>query len=247
MLVTQTLYSNDSNAAANSKGTAEAAAASSDRINNNNDDNDDHDHDDGGGDAGGFGLPLTRLMYSHSARRLLKRHPKDIIEELEGFYCGQCLENFPSTEAMQNKGRCSRVECQKSPQCGAMLAVVKENRTGDEPPMYFLRCGHCFWDSRIVNLEAGDGKTLGQIAAEAEVPMGAQDRAEFDAALACVRAILSEQERERELEKRLSSRTHPSTRSSIFLELAKIKSSADKVDNMAPWSPTMVDEMLSEQ
>ena len=39
--------------------------------------------------------PLGNLYYSSKRNMLLTDHPSNAIEEIESFYCPQCLENYP--------------------------------------------------------------------------------------------------------------------------------------------------------
>ena len=69
-----------------------------------------------------------------------------VVSETDSFFCPACLENMPSAEATQNRGRCTK--CFDCPSCRATLATV---RTG-EGERVLLRCMHCRWSSDAVGL-----------------------------------------------------------------------------------------------
>eukprot|EP00164_Ancoracysta_twista_P008996 GFYU01013179.1.p1 GENE.GFYU01013179.1~~GFYU01013179.1.p1 ORF type:complete len:471 (-),score=119.26 GFYU01013179.1:118-1530(-) len=70
-----------------------------------------------------------------------------VTEEIDAYYCPNCLENMPSAEAMLFSNRCSK--CFECPDCGITLHVFQSAED-----QYYLRCGFCQWDSRHLDLAA---------------------------------------------------------------------------------------------
>ncbi|KAF4525582.1 hypothetical protein B566_EDAN010441 [Ephemera danica] len=82
-----------------------------------------------------------------------------VSHEVDLHYCGNCLENLPSTEARLKKNRCGY--CFNCPSCQNILNVRAVSSTipnPDDPAktvskkFYYLACGFCRWTSREVGL-----------------------------------------------------------------------------------------------
>ena len=92
---------------------------------------------DQGPGAGKAAVPLS------IPQRLVPCTPRNVIEEIESYYCPQCLENFPSSEAMSFRGRCPRGECFTCAVCGAPALPRQDGDTGN----FYFCCGACRWNS----------------------------------------------------------------------------------------------------
>lgn len=104
--------------------------------------------------------PIGGLFYSPKRNMLLSDHPSFVREEIESFYCPQCLENYPSSEASMYKNRCPRLECLKCPYCTSVLTTIVSHLNGYSGPQTYLSCGYCFWDSVHIPLVAKTGAEL---------------------------------------------------------------------------------------
>jgi len=71
-----------------------------------------------------------------------------VTEEIDSFYCRNCMENMPTTEAMAFKNRCSR--CFQCPVCFTTLQILLNNSSGQK--QYHFGCQHCYWDSLTLGL-----------------------------------------------------------------------------------------------
>jgi hypothetical protein len=189
--------------------------------------------------------PLYQLFFSPGRDgkkpTLIPSIPKYTIEEIESYYCPQCLENFPSSEAMQFRGRCPRDECFTCAECGSASPPVIDststtrtnvsfnkttflsNTTGknssNEATCYF-RCNFCRWNSNVCGLISDSRENLVSLALKQE------QGPEVDYVRMRSRNLqksLQQQEKQKELNKRLSSRSTATIRSKILLSLAKLE------------------------
>ena len=119
---------------------------------------------------------------------------------------------------MQNRGKCPRLECYQCPSCQAVLAVTKMPDGST-----ILRCGHCFWDSRNNGLVGKGTVDMTNNCSNNEATQKSRDQALLLTALSAIKGKIGNQARVRELEKRLESRSNPSPRSTILLQLAKLR------------------------
>ncbi|XP_066926026.1 dynactin subunit 4-like [Clytia hemisphaerica] len=119
--------------------------------------------------------PITKLYYCRHCTKL--RCAKCVTHEVDSFYCPNCLENMPSTEAKIKKNRCAN--CFDCPSCGHSLSVratavsVGGNPLDESPKtnvkkMHYLNCGFCRWTTRDVGL--ADQATPSGGWAEPELP-----------------------------------------------------------------------------
>lgn len=68
-----------------------------------------------------------------------------LVEEVDAYYCPNCLENLPVGEAMVFGNRCSK--CFSCPSCSSALQTVADEREG-----FFFACSFCRWDSLRLGL-----------------------------------------------------------------------------------------------
>lgn len=74
-----------------------------------------------------------------------------MTEEIDSFFCRNCMENMPSTEAKAFRNRCFR--CFQCPICFTTLQIISEQvRSGK---LYHFSCQHCFWDSVSIGIQGG--------------------------------------------------------------------------------------------
>lgn len=166
--------------------------------------------------------PLSHWFYSPDLKKIIPRHPSCTVEEIESYYCPQCLENFPSSEAMLYRNRCPRLECLVCPCCKSVLTTVISLLKGKgNEAQTFLSCGHCFWDSVESNYYAKDGASLLMFIMDAE-----RDRVGERLVISNVETInerYNKLERKKLLQERLSQRATSSMRSSTLLQLARLE------------------------
>lgn len=110
-------------------------------------------------------IPLPKLFFCRHCLEL--RCGSCCMIEVDSYFCGNCLENIPSTEAKHKKYKCSN--CFDCPSCQHTLSAraTTVNRREDEPStpdgeapatpaekpappkkMYYLACLACRWTSR---------------------------------------------------------------------------------------------------
>ncbi|KAK2156680.1 hypothetical protein LSH36_207g01010 [Paralvinella palmiformis] len=102
--------------------------------------------------------PLSKLYF---CRHCLKLRSRDCVsQEVDSYYCSNCLENMPSPDAKLKKNRCAN--CFDCPSCGHSLstratsvAFQDPDNPGKSTPkkVYYLACGFCRWTSRDVGLK----------------------------------------------------------------------------------------------
>ena len=189
--------------------------------------------------------PLYHLFFSPGVAKnqppqLIPSLPTTTIEEIESYYCPQCLENFPSSEAMQFRGRCPRSECFTCAECGSVAPPVIDSASSitkvssssassaaaaDTTPssssaLYYFRCNFCRWNSVSSGLTSDSDTNLVSMA------LNQEQGPEVDYVRMRSRSLqtaLHHQEKQMELHKRLSGRSTASVRSAILLSLAKLE------------------------
>lgn len=97
---------------------------------------------------------LEDLYYCYQCSRILC--PFCVNEEIDSFYCRNCLENMPATEANAFKNRCSR--CFQCPVCSTTLQIHLYNYKGQK--FYHFGCQSCYWDSMNLDLK---GNSLNEL------------------------------------------------------------------------------------
>lgn len=166
--------------------------------------------------------PLSSWYYSPELKKIVPHHPLCTVEEIESYYCPQCLENFPSSEAMLYKNRCPRLECLACPCCSSVLTTVISHLEGTGGgAKTFLSCGHCYWDSVDNGFFAADGASLLMAIMDAE-----RDHVGECLVVSRVSAINEQYgklQRRKALEDRLKQRGTSSMRSSTLLQLARLE------------------------
>jgi hypothetical protein len=94
---------------------------------------------------------LEELYFCDSCCTLVSKHPLATIEDIESYYCGGCLENLPSSDALANFNKCSK--CFDCPVCLTTLSIFTFNPKDDESSRkYYFGCPHCRWTSKLTNL-----------------------------------------------------------------------------------------------
>jgi len=110
------------------------------------------------GEVEWFGL--SDLYFCETCSRVLSAHPRDVVDEIDAYYCPQSLDNLPSSEAMVNMQRSVRqFQC---PVCEAI--VVQKSRDGS----FIFVCGYCRWTSDYAGLTGNSGPNLAEKALEME-------------------------------------------------------------------------------
>ncbi len=177
--------------------------------------------------------PIGRLFYSPKRNMLMTDHPSYVREEIESFYCPQCLENYPSSEASTYKSRCPRVECLKCPYCTTVLTTIVSHLNGYEGPQTYLSCGYCFWDSVHINLVAKTGAELFNKIMEIEDTM--------DPVCLVTSRVHALQEKNKIIDRkivlrdRLKQRSTTSMKTNLLLQLARLEYGKKK-DSYTTWN-----------
>lgn len=170
--------------------------------------------------------PLSSLYFSPGLNKMLPLHPSCIIEEIESYYCPQCLENFPSSEAASYKNRCPRLDCFMCPCCSANLATVLSIVEGHSDTQAYLSCGYCHWDSIGRGLCAASGTALLTLMMDIE----RDQQAHFIVAGSVARygERFAHKAQKESLEMRLGQHGGTSMRTNILMQLAKLEYGASK-------------------
>jgi len=122
---------------------------------------------------------IAELLFCESCRRILSRHPQDVVDEIDSYYCQQSLDNLPSSEAMTYLNRSTRFfECSRCcnvlsirATSGAAVSKYFENGTPnveDNTVLYYFCCGHCRWDSLSCGLFGHSPEDLIKVGHEKE-------------------------------------------------------------------------------
>ena len=170
--------------------------------------------------------PISSLYFSPGVdqpSQLIPSIPSLTIEEIESYYCPQCLENFPSSEAMQYRGRCPRGECFTCAECGSCAPPTKPNALPESTTTTndcYFRCKFCHWNSIPNTLTSESSTTLITKALNQEQGNEIQHVQKLSQLL---ETSLQNQEKQLELYKRLSGRSTASVRSAILLSLATLE------------------------
>ena len=163
---------------------------------------------------------------------MMDEDPSEAIEEIESFYCPQCLENYPSSEAAMYKNLCPRLECVKCPLCFAVLNPIVSHVSGHEGPQTYLSCGYCFWDSIKVQLVAPTAVEL------FNKIMNIEDNLDSTCIVASrIHALRETQqlsERKKMLRDRLKQRSTQSMKTNLLLQLSRLEY-GKKRDTYTAW------------
>ncbi|GBG33256.1 Dynactin subunit 4 [Hondaea fermentalgiana] len=115
---------------------------------------------------------LTDLLFCQTCKRILTRHPRDVVDEIDAYYCPHSLDNMTSSEAMSYMNRSPRFfDC---PVCQAVLSTrilntAHEDTSAEMPAArFFLACSHCQWDSVNLTLVASSPEELITLALQRE-------------------------------------------------------------------------------
>eukprot|EP00927_Polykrikos_kofoidii_P046562 TRINITY_DN40763_c0_g1_i1.p1 TRINITY_DN40763_c0_g1~~TRINITY_DN40763_c0_g1_i1.p1 ORF type:complete len:715 (+),score=124.79 TRINITY_DN40763_c0_g1_i1:129-2273(+) len=147
-------------------------------------------------------LPLAQLYFCDGCSRIVSR--RDLAEDVDSYFCPDCLENMPSSEAMLYGMRCSK--CWECPVCGCKLTMCAAASKDAAAPgqTYYLACSYCRWSSKSW-LEAAQPEQL-----ITKVPALERDgelKQRMTTLVECFRGRAQEQHRERELAQRLVRRS----------------------------------------
>ena len=64
-------------------------------------------------------LELKQLFFCESTDVLLS--PSELVEEIDSYYCSNCLENLPTRDAAQYRMRCPK--CADCPRCFYVVRI----------------------------------------------------------------------------------------------------------------------------
>lgn len=100
---------------------------------------------------------LVNCYYCESCNRLISQG--EVRIEIDTYFCPNCLENIPSSEAFSRNFRC--VNCHDCPHCMAIISIHKLDSYGDSnenngKANYTYCCGYCNF-SLDVNREMNQG------------------------------------------------------------------------------------------
>jgi len=123
----------------------------------------------------GRSFPLETLYYCQSCQKITCKFC--VTQEIDSYYCPNCLENMASSEAMLFKNSCKK--CFLCPFCFCCLTYqtlpsttpstqttptpsIQTSSSGDadKDKTYFLGCGFCRWDSIDLGLKADSPTAL---------------------------------------------------------------------------------------
>eukprot|EP01071_Lankesteria_metandrocarpae_P015184 Lankesteria_metandrocarpae@DN940_c0_g1_i1.p1 len=125
--------------------------------------------------------PLEDLYVCDHCNEILCRY--QIAVDYDSYYCVQCLESLPPSEAFAQGNRCSK--CFDCPKCNQVLQIMPftaanaatqpttagedESRNNDSNRVVFqFGCSYCAWDSASIGLVAAKADMLPGIAAQWE-------------------------------------------------------------------------------
>ena len=187
--------------------------------------------------------PISQLFFSPGVNneppRLVPSITKATIEEIESYYCPQCLENFPSSEAMQFRGRCPRGECFTCAECGSAAPPISASSLASSS--CYFRCNFCRWNSLSTKISSETDGKLVALALSKEQTTEVEHVRTLNQRL---QSSLHHQEKQAELHKRLSGRSTASVRSDILLSLAKLEYGTGLQKN-GKWRPQDMDRVLA--
>eukprot|EP01113_Clastostelium_recurvatum_P041447 TRINITY_DN6584_c0_g1_i2.p1 TRINITY_DN6584_c0_g1~~TRINITY_DN6584_c0_g1_i2.p1 ORF type:complete len:427 (-),score=68.75 TRINITY_DN6584_c0_g1_i2:7-1287(-) len=134
-------------------------------------------------------FPMDELYYCYNCQKLECRFC--ITEEIDSYYCPNCLDILASAEAQQNFNSCKK--CFVCPHCDAALIYsVKSDENapppeGDQPQaeIYFLSCGFCRWNSLMTDTKSSTASGLAAVGDPVSDPA-------FDKAMEAVQAEAKE-------------------------------------------------------
>jgi len=106
---------------------------------------------------------IDQLYYCHSCQSTTCKFCT--TQEIDSYYCPNCLENMPSTEAMMYKNNCKK--CFDCPCCFSVL-VYQGIPISAEKSDYYFSCGYCHWDSLAMGLKADSPSALAAKAIDVE-------------------------------------------------------------------------------
>ena len=179
----------------------------------------------------------SKVKPVHVPQRLIPCTPRNVIEEIESYYCPQCLENFPSSEAMSFRARCPRGECFTCAICSSPSLPTEEKGR------YYFSCKMCRWNSIKSGLVGDSEPNLVALALSREQGPQVQYVRYITKEL---QKSLQDQEKKIVLRKRLSGRSTASVRSAIFLKIASLEH-GKAPDNFGKWRVADVEERLNQQ
>jgi len=133
-----------------------------------------------------------------------------VAQDIDSYYCPNCLENMASSEANYFSNSCKK--CFECPCCFAALSF-QTSSTSETDKSFFFSCGFCRWDSLGLNLVADSPNNL--IAKLLEKEREGTEQKE----VAKIVEKLQKEEREKAKEKRQLSRIR---RSSLLFRTAPL-------------------------
>jgi len=146
---------------------------------------------------------LSQLYFCDGCSRVVSR--RDLAEDVDSYYCPNCLENMPSSEAMLYGMRCSK--CWECPVCSSTLPAVARAVGGQQASpeqTYQLACSYCRWSSGSQLDVTQPEQLIAQIIA---LEREGEPRQRMAALVDAFRTRAQEQQRERELAVRLKRRS----------------------------------------
>jgi len=93
---------------------------------------------------------LAELYYCNGCQKNTCKYC--ITEEIDSYYCPNCLENLASAEAMLNQNKCKK--CYECPIC---FSAMTHNVSND---VYYLNCASCHWNSISIGMTADNPYNL---------------------------------------------------------------------------------------
>lgn len=136
-------------------------------------------------------LPLASLLFCDGCTRILSRD--DVYESIDSYFCPQCLENMPSSEANLCGMRCPK--CWQCPVCDSILTT---QMYGVVHQLHYFVCGYCDWTSKGMLEESKPERLVEQGLANERRGPGRQRMLQL---LDVFKGRAQEQQRERELAK----------------------------------------------
>uniref|UniRef100_A0A0G4I7E4 Dynactin subunit 4 n=1 Tax=Chromera velia CCMP2878 TaxID=1169474 RepID=A0A0G4I7E4_9ALVE len=178
--------------------------------------------------ADGNSFPIEELYFCDTCSKIRSRF--ELSEEIDSYYCPNCLENMPSSEAMIYLNRCSK--CFECPVCFNTLIIIAPPEGG-----CIFSCQYCRWSSKNVQMqhERADQLCVVQHLREREHIV----RKTMSKIVGIYRKASQELARERELMARMRRRSI-----TIFLPVI-LQNPVRRPEG--PWKPEDIERILAER
>lgn len=161
-------------------------------------------------------LSLPELYYCHSCQKNTCKWC--VIEEIDSYYCPNCLENMASAEAILNHNRynilsedsisnANLFRCKKCFECPVCFNALAYSQNGDT---YFLNCGLCHWNSISIGMVSNNPLVKKEVAPA--------QQAEFQRALDLVQKEAREAQVYKDKTRTTASRRKQPTRDSTLFD-----------------------------